>query len=79
MKKRKQGRCFSISAIRQSSEPRAIEEEPEDLVVYVRRVEKEVLPIIKEMHLAPESAQFLLAQQTGSLSLVIPVSPPRAT
>jgi hypothetical protein len=67
MKKRKKGRRFTISATRQSPEPHAIEMEPEDLVVYVRRAEKEVLPIIKEMHLAPESAQFLLAQQTQVL------------
>ncbi len=41
--------------------------EPEDLAVYVRRAEKEVLPIIKDMHLGPGAAQFLLAQQTQVL------------
>jgi len=41
--------------------------EPDDLAVYVRRAEKEVLPIIKEMQLSPGAAQFLLAQQTQVL------------
>jgi hypothetical protein len=49
MKKRKKGRRFTISAVRQASEPRAIETEPEALAVYVRRAEKEVLPITKDM------------------------------
>jgi hypothetical protein len=44
-----------------------MEIEPEDLAVYVRRAEKEVLPIIKEMQLSPGAAQFLLAQQTQVL------------
>ncbi|HYU72212.1 MAG TPA: hypothetical protein VEL31_05995 [Ktedonobacteraceae bacterium] len=48
MKKRKKGRRFNISAVRQSLQQRAIETEPEALAVYVRRAEKEVLPIIKE-------------------------------
>jgi hypothetical protein len=38
--------------------------EPEDLAVYIRRAEKQVLPIIKERQLGPGAAQFLLAQQT---------------
>jgi hypothetical protein len=67
MKKRKKRRHFTSSAVRQSPGPRAIEMEPEDLAVYVRRAEKEVLPIIKEMHLGPGAAQFLLAQQTQVL------------
>jgi hypothetical protein len=66
MKKRKKGRRFPISAIRQSSQ-RARSMEPEDLAVYVRRAEKDVLPIIKEMQLSPGAAQFLLAQQTQVL------------
>jgi hypothetical protein len=41
--------------------------EPEELAIYVRRAEKEVLPIIKEMQLGPGTAQFLLAQQTQVL------------
>jgi hypothetical protein len=44
-----------------------MEIEPEDLAVYVRRAEKEVLPIIKEMQISPGAAQFLLAQQTQVL------------
>jgi hypothetical protein len=67
MKKRKHRRRFTISANRQSSQQPAIEMEPEDLAVYVRRAEKEVLPIIKEMQLSPGAAQFLLAQQTQVL------------
>jgi hypothetical protein len=67
MKKRKHGRRFTISATRQSSQLRTIEMEPEELAVYIRRAEKEVLPIIKEMQLSPGAAQFLLAQQTQVL------------
>ena len=67
MKKRKKGRRFTSSAVRQAAEPRTIELEPEELVRYVRRAEEEVLPIIKEMHLGPGAAQFLLAQQTQVL------------
>ncbi len=67
MKKRKKRQRFTISAIRQSSQQRAIEMEPEDLAAYVRRAEKDVLPIIKEMHISPGAAQFLLAQQTQVL------------
>jgi hypothetical protein len=40
---------------------------PEELVVYVRRAEKEILPIIKGMKLGPAAAQFLLAQHTKIL------------
>ena len=40
---------------------------PEDLVVYIRRAEKEVLPIIEKMQLSPAAAQFLLAQYTSQL------------
>jgi hypothetical protein len=67
MKKRKKGRRYNISAVRQSLQQRAIETEPEALAVYVRRAEKEVLPIIKERQLDPGAAQFLLAQQTQVL------------
>lgn len=67
MKKRKHGHRFTISATRQSSQLRTIEMEPEELAVYIRRAEKEVLPIIKEMQLSPGAAQFLLAQQTQVL------------
>src|SRR6266487_358692 len=67
MKKRKKGRRFTIPAIRQLPEPRPIEMEPEELAMYVRRAEKDVLPIIKERQLGPGAAQFLLAQQTQVL------------
>jgi hypothetical protein len=67
VKKRKKGRRFTFSANRQSSSQRASAMEPDNLAVYVRRAEKEVLPIIKEMHLGPGAAQFLLAQQTQVL------------
>src|SRR5437879_552947 len=67
MKKRKQGRRFHGTSHR-SSRPRTIEMEPEDLVVYVRRAEKEVLPIIKDMQLGPGVAHFLLTQYTQALA-----------
>ena len=67
MKKRKKGRRFTFSASQQVSQQRATDMEPEDLAVYVRRAEKEILPIIKEMGLGPGAAQFLLAQQTQVL------------
>jgi hypothetical protein len=67
MKKRKRGRRFTISAVRQAPEPRTIELEPEELAMYVRRAEKKVLPIIKDMQLGPAAAQLLLAQQTQVL------------
>ena len=41
--------------------------EPEELAVYVRRAEQEVLPIIKDMQLNAGAAQFLLAQYTRVL------------
>ena len=67
MKKRKKGRRFTFSASQQVSQQRATDMEPEDLAVYARRAEKEILPIIKEMGLGPGAAQFLLAQQTQVL------------
>lgn len=75
MKKRKQRRRFTISVTRQSSQQRAMEMEPEVLAVYVRRAEKGVLPIIKDMQLSPGAAQFLLAQKT----LVLVTGDPRLT
>jgi len=41
---------------------------PEELVIYVRRAEQEVLPMIKELGLSPGTAQFLLAQYTQVLA-----------
>ncbi len=67
MKKRKKGRRLKTWAIRPSSQPRTVEIEPDDLITYVRRAEKDVLPIIRERQLGPAAAQFLLAQQTHTL------------
>ncbi|HZU70487.1 MAG TPA: hypothetical protein VFA09_24660 [Ktedonobacteraceae bacterium] len=67
MKKRKKEHRFKSWTPRQSPQPRTIELEPGDLAAYVRRAEKDVLPIIKERQLGPAAAQFLLAQQTQTL------------
>src|SRR5258708_15714143 len=67
MKKRTQGRRFKRT-VHRSSRPRTIEMEPEELVMYIRRDEQEVLPIIKEMQLGPGVAHFLLAQHTQMLA-----------
>lgn len=67
MKKRKKGRRFAFSTSQQSLQHRSTEMEPEDLAAYVRRAEKQVLPIIQERQLGPGAAQFLLAQQTQVL------------
>ena len=75
MKKQKKEHRFKSWVPRQSPRPRALELEPEELAAYVRRAEKDVLPIIKERRLGPASAQFLLAQQTQTLV----TSDPRAS
>ena len=67
MKKRKKEHRFKSWTSRQSPQPQAVELEPEDLAAYIRRAEKDVLPIIKERQLGPAAAQFLLAQQTQTL------------
>jgi hypothetical protein len=67
VKKRKKGRRFTFSTSRQSSPNRSIEMEPEELAVFIRRAEKQVLPIIKGKQLGPGAAQFLLAQYTQVL------------
>src|SRR5215471_11194168 len=66
-RKNKRGNPFQPRAPRQAPHPRKIEMEPEELAVYVRRAEQEVLPIIKEMKLSAGAAQFLLAQYTQVL------------
>src|SRR6266699_3873279 len=70
MKRRKNKRrnLFKHKASRQAPQPRTIEMEPEELAVYVRRAEQEVLPMIKELGLSPGTAQFLLAQCTQVLA-----------
>src|SRR5215472_13188302 len=67
LKKPKKRRHFKTRANphQQSSDPRIIEMEPEELSAYVRYAEKTVLPIIKEKQLGPGAAQFLLAQYTA--------------
>ena len=69
MKKRKnkRGNPFKRRAPLQTPHPRTIEMEPEELAIYVRRAEQEVLPIIEEMKLNAGAAQFLLAQYTRVL------------
>src|SRR6266567_52500 len=67
MKKRKKTRRLKTWAIRPASQPRTIEMELADLVPYIRRAEKDILPIIRERQLDPAAAQFLLAQQTHTL------------
>ena len=70
MKKQKKRKSFRLktNAHRHTSPPCSIEMEPEDLVVYIRLAEQEVLPIIKEMQLGPGVAHFLLAQYTQTLA-----------
>jgi len=67
VKKQKKGRRFTFSTSHQSSLQHSTDMEPEDLAIYVRRAEKNILPIIKERQLGPGAAQFLLAQQTQVL------------
>jgi len=67
MKKRKKERRRSHATAHRSSHPRTIEMEPEELVPYIHRAEKEVLPVIKEMELSPGAAAFLLAQHVQFL------------
>ena len=64
MKKRKKGRRFFLSALRQVPEPRTVEMEPDSLVTCMRRAEAEVLPLITNMQLRPAMAAFLLSQRT---------------
>jgi hypothetical protein len=67
MKKRKKGRRYSHTTAHRSSHPRTIEMEPEELVPYIHRAEKDVLPVIKELELSPGAAAFLLAQHVQIL------------
>jgi len=66
-KKRKNIR-FKTTWSYQSSKRRLEEMRPEDLVVHIRRAEREVLPIIKEIQASPAAAQLLLAQYTYVLA-----------
>jgi hypothetical protein len=69
MKRRKNKRrnAFNRKSPQTPPGPRKIEMEPEELAVYVRRAEQEVLPLLKEMKLSAGAAQFLLAQYTQVL------------
>jgi len=64
-KQRKQKNIrFKAAPSYRSSQSQTIEMQPEDLVIYIHRAEKEVLPIIKKTKVSPAAAQFLLAQYT---------------
>ena len=55
MKKRSKKRHIrfkTTTSYRSSTRP-TIEMEPEEAVVHIRRAEKEVLPMIKQMHIPP--------------------------
>jgi len=58
---------FKTSWSHQSPKQRIETMRPEDLVVSIRRAEKEALPVIKEMKVSPMAAQFILAQYTHVL------------
>ncbi len=62
-RKRKKIR-FKSTTFRRSSQPHIKDIKPEDLVLHIRRAEKEVIPLIKEMNMSAGAAQFLLAQYT---------------
>jgi hypothetical protein len=53
---------FKARVNRPPIKQRIIEMKPEELAVYIRRAEKEVLPIIKDMEMSAGAAVFLLAQ-----------------
>ncbi len=55
---------FKATWSHNSSTQRLKEMKPEELVVYIHRAEKEVIPLIEEMKASPTVAQFLLAQYT---------------
>jgi len=69
MKKKKKGRHFSAT-VRSVTSPktRTINLLPEEAVDYVRQAEPYVIPHIKEFHLPPAMAFFLLAQYTQVLA-----------
>ncbi len=69
MKKRKKRQHFTSSAVRQAPGPRAIEMEPEDLAVYVRRAEKEVLPILRKQNGFQEEVTLVNPKGAVGISL----------
>jgi hypothetical protein len=69
MKKRKKRiGGYQHGGIRQQeTQPRTMEMEPEQLIGYIRRAEKQALPVMKERQLGPGGAQLLLALYTQEL------------
>jgi hypothetical protein len=63
-KSKKPKNRFKAVPPRQFTEPLREKKHSEDLLVSIRRAEKEVIPIIRKMKLSPAAAQFLLAQYT---------------
>lgn len=53
---------FKTTTTPRSSQHKPIELEPEEALPYLRRAEREVVPLIQEMQLPPGMAFFLLAQ-----------------
>ena len=64
MKRWKKSRRFQTSTSWNVPQSQAIEMEPAYLAASVRRAEKEMLSIIKDMQHSPAAAAFLLAQRT---------------
>lgn len=58
---------FKTTARPRTSTQRIIELEPEEMVIYIRRAEKHVIPLIKKHKMSPAMAFFLLAQYTQVL------------
>jgi hypothetical protein len=61
---RKKNHRFRTETFRTQTKRRAADMKLEDLAVYVRRAEKEALPIIQERELSAGAAIFLVAQYT---------------
>src|SRR6266536_4180318 len=68
-KRKKNARgCFKATAnLSWSRKRQATELGPEELAAYVRRAEKQVLPLLKKASLDAGTAQFLLAQYTQAI------------
>lgn len=68
-KQKKRTNCYTkTTACHQSPQPPVLELTPEKLAHYVRRAEKQVLPIIEELQFGPGAAQLLIAQCTQVLA-----------
>ncbi len=64
--KRKNVRFKATWHYSSSKQPQIEDMAPEDLVVLIRRAEKEALPVIRHAKLGPAAALFLLAQYTSA-------------